>query len=160
MSAERRDGGSAAVSVEHAELPLADIERARGSAASVVILPRHRTDDGRGIYGEATVFLAKELRAEGVDVTYLDPSEDRLFEVKKSALTEALVTIALGITSTAGWEAMKALLRRNRADDSAMEITYTELASSGHGQAWTVRGQGKDVIEAIDKLRAEPGEEA
>lgn len=143
------------VRVEAVELPAQDVERARDAAHAVVVLPRSRADDGRGVYGEATLFLVKELRAEGIDADYLDPTEDRLFEVKKSALVAALVTIALGIASAGAWDAIKALLRREGADRSEMEVTYTDLRPDGTGRTWRVRGHGEDVIRAIDKLQAD-----
>lgn len=142
--------------VEAVELQADELARARSLGNSVVILPRRRADDGRGVYGEATVFLAKDLRAQGVDVAYLDPSNERLFEVKKSAIMAAFVTIVLGIGSAAGWDGIKALLKREHADDKPLEVAYTDLASDGTGKSWTVRGSGKDVIEAIDRLRSEP----
>jgi hypothetical protein len=59
-------------------------DQARDLGTSMVIVPGQRTDDDRGVCGEATLFLAKELRAEGVDVAYLDSSDSRLFKVKTS----------------------------------------------------------------------------
>jgi hypothetical protein len=59
-------------------------DQARALGTFMVIVPGQRTDDDHGVYGEATLFLAKERRAEGVDVAYLDSSDSRLFEVKTS----------------------------------------------------------------------------
>jgi hypothetical protein len=152
-------GPTPSVVVEAVELPADELARARALGNSIVILPRRRADDGRGVYGEATVFLAKDLRAQRVDVAYLDPSEARLFEVKKSAILAVFVTIVLGISSAAGWDGIKALLKRERADDTPMEVTYADLAADGSGKSWRVRGSGKDVIEAIDRLRSAPPNE-
>ena len=146
--------GSTPVQIEAVELPSEDLERAREAGSAVVILPRRRADDGRGVYGEATLFLVKELRANGIDAEYLDSGE-RLFEVKKSALVAAVATIALGIASAGAWDAIKALLRREVSDRSQMEITYTDLRPNGTGRTWTVRGRGEEVITAIDKLQAD-----
>lgn len=139
-------------SVERVSVPRLDMEAAMRASTDVVLMPRARTDDGRGIYGEATIFLVKELRAEGIEASFLDPSEGRLFDVKKSAIATALVTVVLGVVSSAAWEAVRSLLIREHPEDSPMEITYTDLSPTGTGSSWTVRGEGKDVLEAIDKL--------
>ena len=145
----------AAVLIEEIVLPTADLERARLAAAPVVILPISHTDDGRGVYGEATVFLAKELRAVGVDVDYLDAAEGRLFEVKKSVIAAAAITVALGLVSSGLWAAIAALFRsRPDVDDSTMEITYADLRPDGTGRTWRVRGRGAEVLDALDKLTA------
>jgi hypothetical protein len=159
MTTGEDPGQAPSAVVEAVELPADELARARALGNSVVILPRRRADDGRGVYGEATVFLAKDLRAEGVDAAYLDPPDDRLFEVKKSAIIAVFVTIVLGIGSAAGWDGIKALLKREHADGKPLEVTYTDLASDGGGRSWTVRGSGKEVIEAIDRLRSEPPNE-
>ena len=148
------------VDIERGDLPELDIQRALAVDASVVILPLSRSEDGRGIYGEATLFLTKELRLAGRwRPSSWTPRKWRLFEVKKSALAAAPVTISLGIVSAAGWDAVKALLRREHASDSPMEITYTDLTPERGGRTWTVRGSSEHVIEAIDNWRSEPGDE-
>jgi hypothetical protein len=156
LSIDDQRGHSTIATVEETELPTGQIELARAIGSEVVILPRRRADDGQGVYGEATLFLAKELRAEGVNVAYLDEPKDRLFEVKKSAVIAAFVTIVLGVGSTAAWDGIKALFKRNQLDDKQMEITYTDLSLDGSGKTWTVRGCGEDVLNAIDKLREQP----
>lgn len=155
MTTDDDEARAPVVVVEAAELPADDIRRARALGKSVVILPRRRADDGRGVYGEATVFLAKDLRAEGVDVAYLDASEDRLFEVKKSALGDAFITIVLGIVGNAGWAGIRALIKREHDGTKPLEVTYTDLAPDGSAKSWTVRGPGSEVVEVIDRLRSE-----
>ena len=90
-----------AVVVERDKLNQFEREAAIKTGAPVVIMPHSRTDDGRGIYSQSAVFLAKELRAQGIAAEYSDNSDMRVFEVKKSALAEALVTISLGVVSSA-----------------------------------------------------------
>jgi hypothetical protein len=142
--------------VRAVDLPPEEVERARGVEAAIVILPLARAADGRGVYGQSTVFLAKDLRAEGLDATYLDASGNRVFEELNGVISDALLNISLGITGNAAWEGLKALLRREQATHRKMEITYTDLTPGGTGKSWNVRGHGEDVLRAIDKLRGDP----
>jgi hypothetical protein len=142
-----------------ASVVAADVgDRARALGTSMVILPRQCTGDGRGVYGEATLFLAKELRAEGVDVAYLDSSDSRLFEVKKSAVLTALDAIAIGVTSGVGtnaaWAGFKRLFHRREDSEHQIEISYVDLSEPGDRTQYTVRGRTRDVLDAIDEIRA------
>ena len=142
--------------VEEVELPEDDLVHARALGNPVVILPSRRAEDGRGVYDEGNIFLVKDLRATGVDVAYLDPSDARLFEVRKSAIAADLVTIILGICSSAGWDGIKALLTRGHSADNKLEVTYTDLGPGSIGRSWTVRGRAEDVIAVIERLQSEP----
>lgn len=149
--------GEDLVTVEQTELPKEELASAIATGASIVIMPHARTEDGRGIYGESTVFMVKELRAAGVDARYLDESERRVFEVKKSAVAAALVPFVLGIASTAAWDLLKPCIL-GWFGDRKMEITYTNISADGARTSWNIRGEGKDVVEAIDKInRQTPG---
>jgi len=156
LSIDEEPGRSTIATVEETDLPAGQFELARAIGSEVVILPGRRADDGQGVYSEATLFLAKELRAEGVNVAYLDEPKDRFFEVKKSALLDAFVTIVLGVGSAAAWDGIKALFKKNSLDDKQMEMTYADLSPNGSGKTWTVRGSGEDVLNAIDELREQP----
>jgi hypothetical protein len=54
------------VSVSSALLPSDILARAKGLGSDIVVMPRRWTDDERAVYGESTLFLVKELRAEGL----------------------------------------------------------------------------------------------
>lgn len=143
------------VSIERAELPVEELQAALAVGASIVIMPHARTEDGRGVYGESTLFLVKELRAQCLDAKFADESERRVFEVKKSALADGVVTIVLGLASAGLWEVVKIYIL-GWFEDKKMEMTYTDLSADGREESWTVRGQGKDVLAAIDKIRRQP----
>jgi hypothetical protein len=141
------------VTVLRAALPVDVIDKARAQDAMLVVLPGRRAEDGRGIYGEASLFLVKELRAANVNAAYLDPPKQRLFEVKESAWVDALVSIGLGIVTNAAWDAVKAVLRRLHTDDQLMEIRYADVSAAGDQTEWTVRGPAGEVLNAVDRLR-------
>jgi hypothetical protein len=135
-----------------------DWSDARAAGTDVVVLPARRDDDGRGVYGESTVFLVKELRAAGVSASYADPSDRRVFEVKKSALGTALVSVALGLVSNAGWDGVKAWLRREQPDGQRLEVSFADLSADGARTMWTVKGPAEETLAAVDRLRGQPPE--
>jgi hypothetical protein len=126
--------------------------RARATGHDVVVLPLRRDGDV-AVYTEASVTVVKELRALGVSASFLDPTDQRAFEVKKGALATGVVTLLLGIASNAGWTGIQQLLRKRTK--SPLSVTYIDLTSeAAHVQAWRVDGQDSEVIlQAIEKLR-------
>jgi hypothetical protein len=97
--------------------------------------------------------LVKELRSLGANAEFAHSSDERLFEVKKSA--EALfIAYVVGIASSASWELMTVLLRRRK---NRLSVTFLELeGNKQRGLAWKVEGDPDSVIRAIDTLRTEP----
>jgi hypothetical protein len=126
--------------------------RAIAMANDIIVLPSGDAD-GSGLYTEPSVGLVKELRACSVDAAYLDPAEARAFEVKKSALTEAAISLSIGIASSAAWEGLKAILARKKA--TRLDVTFldVQVGSRTHGQAWRACGGTDEVLAAIDRLR-------
>lgn len=143
------------VSTTKIEMDPALIERARSLGTSVVVLPV-RSVDGRAVYTESSVLVLKRLKAAGIDAGFLDPAEQRVFEVKKNALEAALAAYALGIASAASWDALKALFRSK--DSGKLSITYVDLddQTGTRAEAWRVEGNADDVLDAIDRLRQQP----
>jgi hypothetical protein len=116
--------------------------------------------DSRGIYGESTLFLGKELRAGGLEADYLDEAGKRLFEAKKGLIVEGLLTVSLGVVSAAAWDGIKALLRRATPDKATLDVTYVDLSPEGRCRTWNVRGDRDGTLDAIDRLLDQsPGEE-
>jgi hypothetical protein len=148
------------VTVTSTVFPAEVMDRARAVEADLVVLPRRWAADGRGVYGEATLFLVKELRADGVNAAYLESGKDRLFEVKKSALLAGLATIGFGIGAgigtNAAWAGIKRLLTRHADDndqDQDVEVAYVDLSASGNPTQYTVRGPAHRVVDTIEQLR-------
>ena len=149
------------VSVSGAPLPSDILARAKGLGSDIVVMPRRWADDGRAVYGESTLLLVKELRAEGLSAAFLDSGEDRVFEVKKSALLTGLAAIGIGIGGGVGtnatWAALKRLLHRHASDgdDSRkVEVTFVDLSEDGDGTQYTVRGPVRDVVDTVELLRS------
>lgn len=126
--------------------------RARTVEGSIVLMPV-RYVEGRAVYAQSLITMVKRLRAAGLDATFLDPPEKRTFEVRKGALETAIITLVLGMASSAAWDALKAFFRAHTP--GRLSVTYVELQDDAgqRGTAWKVDGDRDAVLEAIDKLR-------
>lgn len=133
------------------------LSRAEAVPAPLVVLPVRQVN-GEGVYTQSSLLLVKRLRAAGLVAEFLDPPESRTFEVRKSALTVVIVSIALNIGSSAAWDAIKAVFRWRSAEKKAkLSVTYVDLDSEERrGMAWKVEGDSDAVLQAIDKLRQNP----
>ena len=143
------------VHAEPAEIDPVVIARAEAVTGPLVMLPI-RYVNGQAVYTESSMLVVKRLRATGLDAAFLDPPESRTFEVKESALTDAIVSFALGIGSSAAWDAVKAVFRRQSSGSTGkLSITYVDLDNNDgqRGTAWKVEGDSEAVLKAIDKLR-------
>ncbi|HLX88891.1 MAG TPA: hypothetical protein VKR22_10620, partial [Acidimicrobiales bacterium] len=115
------------------------VDRARAMGHSVIVLPS-RVVEGQPVYAASSDALVKQLRAAGVDVAFLDPPEQRTFEMKKSAELALLVGYVLGIASSASWDAIKTLFRSRST--RKLSVTYVDLEeiSDQRMRAWKVEG--------------------
>src|ERR1700730_12922697 len=90
--------------------PLPPDEEQSTGPESVLVLPVREDAGGNGIYPEETGSLVKRLRAVGVDAGYRHRPEQRLFEGRNGAVTDAVYTVILGVLSSAAWDGVKRLL--------------------------------------------------
>jgi hypothetical protein len=146
------------VQLVQSALSATDAARASALSHDVLVLPRRRADDGVGVYSQASVFLVKDLRAAGVDAAYLDPSENREFEVQKSAVLVDLVQLAIGsgggLISAAAWATLQRFFSRRQQDEASnreLEVTLVDISGST-GRQLRVRGTRDDVLTVIGQL--------
>jgi hypothetical protein len=98
-------------------------ERLRGGDLTFLPLA---FDDGVPVYPAGVQDLAAELRASGLEVSVRHPPEECEFVSDRSTeLVGALLEIAVGITSSAGWYALKALLER-RSGRARVTVVFEE----------------------------------
>ena len=146
--------------LEEVEVSAEIVERARTSGAALVVLPLRQTD-GRGVYCDSTATLVKRLRAAGVDARFLDPPEQRTFEMKKTGL-ELLAAFAVGIASTAAWDGLKDLFKAH--PKHGLSLTYVDIADedSSRQKGLKADGDSASVLAALDKVlsKSEPQQES
>jgi hypothetical protein len=143
--------------IEPTEIDVIAIKKLGTISAQIVVLPNARSE-GLGIYNHSSMMMVKRLRAAGVDAVYLDAPESRTFEVKKGAslLFTSMISVGLGIGSSAAWDAVKTFFRSRSAKSAdKLSITYLDVSGNeGHGRlGWKVEGNSEAVLKAIDKLR-------
>ena len=126
--------------------------RAMTVDGSIVLMPV-RYVEGRAVYEQSLITMVKRLRAAGLDATFLDPPEQRTFEVRKGALESVIITVTLGVVSSAAWDALKAFFKAHTP--GRLSVTYVDLEDDAgqRGTAWKVDGDRDAVLEVIDKLR-------
>jgi hypothetical protein len=142
----------AGVDVERIAIDPEMASRARTVGGAIVLMPV-RYDEGYAVYAQSVITMVKRLRAAGLNAVFLDPPDQRTFEVRKGAIETAITTVALGMASSAAWDALKAFFR-TRAP-TRLSVTYVDLEDDA-GQrrtAWKVDGDRDAVLETIDKLR-------
>ena len=167
------------VTIVEADIAPDVVQRARELGHAVVVLPV-RSANGRAVYTTSSLLLVKRLRASGIDVAFLDPPEQRVFEEKNAVELLALGgSILIAFVGAAAWDGVKVLFRARKSDDESeltdddesggtddqsdrpdnqsvrLSVTYVDLDpdDANPAKAWRVEGNGDNVLDAIDKLR-------
>jgi hypothetical protein len=145
--------------VQHEELDPAVVERARAKGTSIVVLPARIVGD-RSVYSGASANLVKAMRANGIDAQFLDPPEDRAFELKKSGELVQAGAYVLGIASAASWDLIKRVL--GMRSERRISVTWFPLEDGPDQktEAWKVEGDTSAVLKAIEQWRARQGPES
>ena len=81
--------------------------RAPDSPPDVVVRPIRRTPEGIGVYHRHAAILVKNMREAGAAVEYEDPPETRRFLDQNSAAEVIAAALALNLTSSAGYDALR-----------------------------------------------------
>lgn len=140
----------------HIETQVLDLEVARRaveSGADVVVLPIGRRDD-KAVYSDSSIDIAKVLRGAGLQLAFLDPDDQRIYEVKKGATTDIVIAFAVNLASSGAWDAIKAVLAATRPRLSVSYSSFSSHDSDVTGQTWRVEGDSAAVIEALERLLA------
>lgn len=87
-------------------------------------MPLYRTEDGHGVYGEASMFVVEDLRDEGFAVAWLDEPDRRLYSAKRSAelIVELAIQVATGVASSAVWAILVKLFARKPYDTARVHL--------------------------------------
>lgn len=147
-------------SVGCADLSSSELDGLDTAAEHLVITPLERLDNGVGVYSAATLFLVKELRANGLAASFLDPPERRTFEVRKSAVAD-LVTLSVSIggslTTNVVWFYIERLISRshhgaNGSSDTELEVTVIDPLAPPESNRLVLRGKSEVVLRAAAEI--------
>jgi hypothetical protein len=123
----------------------------------LVVLPERRLDDGSGVYEKGLIDLVKDLRADGIEVSWVDEPEQRAFVEKRSAaevIWGAVLGIPDGLISTAIWVALARWF--GTSPQSAGQVRVDIVREVIHPDGTTTRewaqyeGTGAEVAAAIE----------
>lgn len=154
---ELPDGPDLHASVSGADLSASELDGLGTAAGHLVITPFQRLDNGVGVYSAATMFLIKELRADGLTASFLDPPERRTFEVRKSAVAN-LVTLSISVggslTTNFVWFYIERLLSRsgNSSSDTELEVIVIDPLAPPESNRLVLRGKPEVVLRAAAEI--------
>jgi hypothetical protein len=136
-----------------AERIFAESDRPKG----LMVLPERRLDDGRGAYEKGLIDLVKDLRADGIAVSWADEPEQRAFIEKRSAaevIWGAFLGIPDGVISAAIWAALVRWFGSGPRSAGRVQVAICREIIRPDGaitREWaTYEGTGVEVAEAIE----------
>ena len=83
-------------------------------AVNVLILPRE-VSDGRGLYDDSVMTLAKEIRAAGVTADYQHDANSRKW-IGEKHVNPLVLDIIAGLITNAGWAGMMAAISMRKSE--------------------------------------------
>jgi hypothetical protein len=120
-------------------------------SADVLILPREVVD-GRGLYDDSVVTVAKELRAAGTSADYAHAPDAREW-IGEKAVDAIVLSLIVGIASNAGWAGLRALVSRARSNRVRIRAARIRETPQGREAEWfEFEGPGEEVAEALKVL--------
>ena len=120
--------------------------------ADVLILPREVVD-GRGLYDDSVVTVAKELRAAGTSADYAHGPDAREW-IGEKAVDAIVLSLIVGIASNAGWAGLRALLGRARSNRVRIRVARMRETLNGREAEWfELEGPADEVAEALRVLQ-------
>jgi len=143
-----------------ADLSAAELAGLDTTAGHLVITPFKRLDNGKGVYSSSTMFIVKELRADGLTASFLDPPERRTFDVRKSAVAD-VVTLSLSVggslTTNLVWFYLVRLLSRGgqsvaASGETEIEVTVVDPLAPPESNRLVLRGKPDVVLRAASEI--------
>jgi len=132
----------------------------------VLVLPREIAEDGKGMYDDSVLTIAKEFRSIGLRARYQHDPDSREW-IGEYGVSPIALDLLIGIASNAGWAALCWLLIRKHGHDAVrVRVGRFKKTKDGISATWySVKGPGADVAKALAEIEApegglETGEEA
>lgn len=108
------------------------------------------------IYTSEAVFLAKFMRVENIDCSYLHATEEREFEAKYSAEHEAITNVVLAILNSdvlsAVVRCLETLIHRSRIPALRIQFIYRKSADGDEFTCLQAEGNADSVIKAVREV--------
>jgi hypothetical protein len=124
----------------------------------VLVFPREIAEDGKGLYDDSVLTLAKEFRSIGVQASYQHDPDSRQW-IGEYGVSPIALDVVIGIASNAGWAALCWLLIRKRGRDAVrVRVGRFKKTEDGISATWySVKGPGADVAKALAVIEAPEG---
>lgn len=116
--------------------------------ADVTFLPI-ADDGGVPVYDDSVPELIEELLAARLTAGTWHPLTECEFVSSRGVLTDALLQIAVGISSSAGWYALQTLLRRRGGQQLRVVAIFDDGTERRRAE---VTGEADDVVQALTTL--------
>jgi hypothetical protein len=117
--------------------------------ADVTIYPDQVHRD-RGGYHPDTLAIADELRRAGIDAQPWHDLAHCDVAGERGPITDAVLSLVLGIASAAGWDAIKALLRRRTSNDP---VKLTIGWRTTQGEQWlNIEGPAHAIADTLNNI--------
>jgi hypothetical protein len=120
--------------------------------ADILILPRE-IDGDMGLYDDSVVTLAKGLQRLGTTATYLHEADSREW-IGEKGIDAIVLSLIIGIGSSAGWAGIAALLRGCTSGAVRAKVARCKQTSAGDNEwEWfEIEGSGAEVADALKTL--------
>jgi hypothetical protein len=121
----------------------------RVEQVDLVVLPM-RMDGDRAIYPDNATMVVKRLRVLGARAEWSHDAARRAWYGERGA-GEVVAALVIGVLSSAGWDAIKLLLRQRSGPVRLKLLRRTD--PNGTDERWIdLEGDSKAVSEIVDRL--------
>jgi hypothetical protein len=120
-------------------------------AVDLLILPRD-VSDGRGLYDDSVVTLAKQVRATGVTADYQHDASSRTW-IGEKHLDPLVLDIIAGFITNAGWAGVATVISKRKSDRVRVRFGRRKNSSGSLEEWFEVEGPGTEVAEALRELQ-------
>ncbi len=120
-------------------------------AVDVLILPRE-VSDGRGLYDDSVMTLAKEIRAAGVTADYQHDANSRKW-IGEKHVDPLVLDIIAGLITNAGWAGMMAAISMRKSKRVRVRFGRRKDQSGSLEEWFEAEGPGAEVAEALKGLQ-------
>ena len=120
-------------------------------AVDLLILPRE-VNDGRGLYDDSVVTLAKQVRAVGVTADYQHDASSRTW-IGEKHVDPLVLDIIAGFITNAGWAGVATVISKRKSKRVRVRFGRRKDSSGSLEEWFEAEGPGAEVAEALRELQ-------